>query len=113
MKVTEHLDALGRALALRGVSSVPKYDQIPPRQRVFLPETPRFGDSLHVEDGPDGEPWFYSSTGAPLAPVRDVTHAAERIARELAAYLPVVRPPQHHSGAVARASRKGIRDGQA
>lgn len=91
MKTTDHLDALGRALALRGVSSRPQFDQVPARQRVFLPGTPRFGDSVSVGAGPDGEPWFISSTGAALAPVGDLPCAAERIAGQLTAYLPAAR----------------------
>ncbi|WP_264159527.1 hypothetical protein [Actinomadura rudentiformis] len=40
MIAIDRLDALGQELALRGVSSRPQFDQIPARQRVFLPNTP-------------------------------------------------------------------------
>ncbi|MFI0451880.1 hypothetical protein [Actinomadura sp. 6N118] len=89
MKATDRLDALAQELALRGVSSRPQFDQVPARQRVFLPNTPRFGDSVRVGTGPNGEPWFISSTGIPLAPVWDLPCAAERITGLLTAYLPV------------------------
>ncbi|GAA2636813.1 hypothetical protein SMC26_15970 [Actinomadura fulvescens] len=91
MKTTDHLDALGQVLALHGISGRPRYDQEPARLRVFLPNTPRFGDSVNVGTGPDGEPWFISSTGAAMAPVWDLPCAAERIAGQLTAYLPLAQ----------------------
>ncbi|GAA2636934.1 hypothetical protein SMC26_15865 [Actinomadura fulvescens] len=69
----------------------PQYGQLPARLRVFLPTTPRFGDSVRVGAGPDGEPWFISSTGAALAPVWDLPCAAERIMGQLTAYLPLAQ----------------------
>jgi hypothetical protein len=91
VNATDHLDALGQVLALRGVSYRPRYDQVPARLRVFLVATPRFGDSVNVGAGPDDEPWFVSSSGAPLAPVWDPPCAAERIVGQLTAYLPLAQ----------------------
>ncbi|GAA2638904.1 hypothetical protein GCM10010411_93730 [Actinomadura fulvescens] len=56
---------------------------------MFLPATPRFGDSVKVGVGPDGQPWFISSTGTALAPVWNLPCAVDRIIGRLTAYLPL------------------------
>ncbi|WP_433333992.1 hypothetical protein [Spirillospora sp. CA-294931] len=89
MDVTGHLDALGGALAEAGWSSLSRYHEKPPLLRVFHPATPWFGDSVSVADSLEGTPWFWSSTGDPLAPCADLEKAVARVEEQITSFEPM------------------------
>lgn len=60
--------------------------------RVHAPDVPEFGESVTTRLGPDEEPWFYSSTGSPIAPCTDIHTAAVKIAALLAPFTPTLPP---------------------
>lgn len=84
-----HLDALARVLADDGWMSCRRYDQVPALLRVFHAARPRYGDCVRVAGGPNGEPWFVSSTGAFLAPCREPQRAVVRLTELIDSFRPI------------------------
>jgi hypothetical protein len=77
-----HLDRLARVLADAGWA-VSRYDRPMPLLRVCFRTLPGVGDSITVRPkGVRRRMWFYSSTGEPIAPCRNLAWALVRV-REL------------------------------
>ncbi|QXJ24256.1 hypothetical protein AGRA3207_005540 [Actinomadura graeca] len=91
-----YLDLLARVLATEGWAVRRRYEQAPPRLRVLSPGLPAVGESVTVETGEGGVPWFVASTGDPLAPCHDLPGAVAEIGTRLA--------PQAIAAAVRRAA---------
>lgn len=85
---TVHLDRLADALASKGLPTLPRYEDDPPRLRVYIPSATHVGETIAVGPGRSDGWWYRTSTGILLGPHDDPTAAAETIALLLGPWLP-------------------------
>ncbi|WP_030169886.1 hypothetical protein [Spirillospora albida] len=88
---SRHLEQLANALIKGGWRTRTDLGRIPAVVRVWHPDVPLIGDNVSVHPGPDGQPWFHSSTGVPVAPCNDVRRAASEVAALLRPYVDIAR----------------------
>ncbi|WP_067456417.1 hypothetical protein [Actinomadura macra] len=97
-----YLGLLARALITEGWRVHPHYDRDPALLRVLCPSLPMAGESVVVEAGEGGVPWFVGSTGDQLAPCHDLPRTVAKIGARLT--------PDAMAAAVGRLACPGRRD---
>ncbi len=97
-----YLGLLARALISEGWTVHPRYDRDPALLHVRCPSLPVVGESVGVEAGEGGVPWFVGSAGDALTPCHDLPGAVAKIGARLT--------PDAMAEAVRRLACPGRRD---